>query len=179
MLARADAGERRLERVRLFMDDVMLDAADAARTIASRKNVSITVSDLEEAPVTGDAMLLRQLTLILLDNAIKYTEPNGAVFTGVLADGAMARLTIRDTGIGIPEDQLPHVFERFYRGDAARTRSGTGDTISEGAGLGLSIARWIVEEHGGVIDIESIVGRGTTVTVTLPLAEGAPRMVAT
>jgi signal transduction histidine kinase len=157
----------------------MIDAAAAARTIASRKHVSITVSDLEEAAVTGDAMLLRQLTVILLDNAIKYTESHGTVSAGVHADGAMARLTIRDTGIGIPEEQLPHVFERFYRGDAARTRNGIGDTISEGAGLGLSIARWIVEEHGGVIGIESIVGRGTTVTVMLPLAEGAPRMAAT
>ena len=169
MLARADAGQRTIERKRIFLDDVMLDATDAARAIASRREMNIVVDEYEEAPVVGDEQLLRQLVLIQLDNAIKYTDQGGSVHIGVHRVGTNAVLTVRDTGIGIPEEQLPHVFERFYRGDTARTRT-SGDSLSEGAGLGLSIAQWIAEEHMGAIRVESAVGTGTTVTVELPLA---------
>jgi signal transduction histidine kinase len=175
MLARADAGERPIERQRVFLDDVTLDAAEAARTIADRKGVRLEVASFEEAPVTGDAALLRQLVMILLDNAVKFTAFGGLVRVGVEASATAATMTVSDSGVGIPADQLPHVFERFYRGDPARTRDVVRDAprdtgASEGAGLGLSIAQWISEEHAGTIRIESSAGQGTVVTVQLPAA---------
>jgi signal transduction histidine kinase len=168
ILARADAGERPIERQRVFLDDVTLDAAEAARALAARKQVRVDVDEFEEAPLSGDAVLLRQLVLILLDNAIKFSPERGVVRVAVRRDGG-AQLTIRDTGPGIPPPQLPHVFERFYRGDAARTRADGGG--SEGAGLGLSIAKWIAGEHGAGIRIDSAPGMGTTVTVSFPESE--------
>ncbi|MEO8333933.1 MAG: ATP-binding protein [bacterium] len=173
-LARADAGERPIERRRVFLDDVMLDAVDAARVIAANKSQSIEVGDYEEAPVVGDAALLRQLVLILLDNAIKYTPSEGTIAIGVRASGPRALLVVTDTGIGVRPDQLPHIFERFYRGDAARTRSDSSDTLSEGAGLGLAIAQWIAAEHRGSVHLDSLASQGTTVTVSLPLAKQQP-----
>jgi signal transduction histidine kinase len=170
-LARADAGERTIERRRVFFDDVTLDAAEAVRVIADRKSVRLEVDDFEEAPVEGDANLLRQLAIILLDNAIKFTPGGGVVRIGVRSTGSVAELAVSDTGIGIEPDKLPHVFDRFFRADTSRTRA-TPDAsaASEGVGLGLAIARWIVDEHGGTISIDSDVGRGTRVVVQFPRA---------
>ena len=166
MLARADAGERKIERRRVFLDDVTLDAAEAARVIAERKSVRLEVADFEEAPVSADPDLLRQLVMILLDNAVKFTPPGGVVRVQVLARGSVAELIVTDTGIGIPRDQIPHVFERFYRGDPSRTRGASSSTNgSGGVGLGLSIAEWIAMEHEGTIGVESSPGEGTCVTV--------------
>ena len=163
-LARADAGQRPVERTRVFLDDVLLDAAEAARAIAEPRCVRVEVGDFDEAPVTGDPQLLRQMAMILLDNAVKFTGPEGVVRAGVERVNDAAVLTIEDSGIGITEAQLPHVFERFYRGDAARTRDGS----REGVGLGLSIAQWIAQEHGASIHIASRPGQGTRVVVQFP-----------
>jgi len=166
MLAHADAGERHIERRRVFLDDVTLDAAEAARAIADRKSVRLEVADFEEAAVNADAELLRQLVMILLDNAIKFTPSGGVVRVQVLSRGSTAELIVTDTGIGIPAHQVAHVFERFYRGDASRTRGSTASSEgSAGVGLGLSIAQWIAEEHQGTIGIASEAGQGTRVTV--------------
>lgn len=171
MLARADAGERPIERRRVFLDDIVLDAADAARVIAERKNVRLEVAEFEEAAVDGDAALLRQLAIILLDNAIKFTPAGGRVSVAVSAVATGAALSVSDSGVGIAPAHLPHVFERFYRGDPARTRERSSETnASEGVGLGLSIARWIADEHDGAITIESAPGAGTTVRVQFPPA---------
>jgi signal transduction histidine kinase len=174
MLARADAGERPVERRRVFLDDVTLDAAESARAIAERKDVRLEVDDFEEAPVNGDATLLRQLVVILLDNAIKFTNAGGLVRVGVRSDGSAATLTVTDTGVGIPPDQLPHVFERFYRGDVSRTRGSSGENGSDGVGLGLSIAQWIADEHRGSIRIDSGPGQGARVTVQFPAEPAGP-----
>jgi len=163
LLARADSGDRPLRRERCYLDDLALEAAESARVMAEQKGVALEVHDFEEAPVDGDPGLLRQLALILLDNAIQFTPRGGAVRLAVTADGAGPAVEVRDTGAGIAPEHLPHVFERFYRGDPARGRA-------EGAGLGLAIARWITELHGGEIALTSEVGRGTTVTVRLPPA---------
>jgi signal transduction histidine kinase len=166
MLARADAGERRTERRRVFLDDVTLDAAEAARLIADRKSVRLAVADFEEAPVSADPDLLRQLVMILLDNAIKFTPPEGTVQVQVMSRGSFAELVVADSGVGIPRDQVDHVFERFYRGDPSRTRGAVSSADgSTGVGLGLSIAQWIAEEHDATIGIESEPGQGTRVTV--------------
>ena len=175
-LARADARERPIEPRRLFLDDVALDAADAARAMAVRKGVQMEVGEFEEAPVLGDESLLRQLVMILLDNAIKFTPSGGRVRVDVQRSGSAASVIVSDTGVGITDDQLPHIFERFYRGDPSRTREsgrdGNGQGGSDGAGLGLSIARWIVDEHKGSIAVDSKPARGTSIAVTVPADSG-------
>jgi signal transduction histidine kinase len=173
-LARADAGQRPIERQRVFLDDVALDAAEAARVIAERKGVRLEVEEFEEAPVVGDATLLRQLGLILLDNAVKFTPPGGLVRIAVrIAPSGAPTLAVADTGVGIGPDELPRIFERFYRGDPSRTRS-DGGSATEGAGLGLSIAKWIAEEHRAQMFVSSRAGSGTEVKVEFPAtANGA------
>lgn len=168
-LARADAGQRPIEHERVFLDDVTLDAAEAARVIAARKPVRVEVLEFDEAPVIGDAALLRQLGLILLDNAIKFTPPGGLVRIAVRnAPNGSPSLVVSDTGVGIAADEVPHIFERFYRGDPSRTRADGNGSATEGAGLGLSIAKWIAEEHGAVIMVASESGQGTRITVQFP-----------
>src|SRR3979409_1262022 len=120
MLARADAGERPVKHDVLYLDDAAAGAVEAARTLADHKRVSVEVGRFEEAQITGDAALVRELLLIVLDNAIKFTPAGGQVRLDVSVQDGRAAVMVTDTGIGIPADQLPHVFERFYRGDAAR-----------------------------------------------------------
>ena len=161
VLARADAGERQIEKERIFLDDIAIDAAGAAQVVARQKNVEITVDEFEEAPIEGDSSLIRQLVMIVLDNAVKFTDPGGQVHVRVsMTDGA-PMFSVADTGIGIKAEELGRVFQRFFRGETARSRT-------EGAGLGLSIARWIVQEHDASISLKSEPGQGTTVTVTFP-----------
>lgn len=163
-LARADAGERKLERSRIFLDDIVSDAAGAARAMAQARAVALTVDEFEEAPLDGDAALLRQLAMILLDNAVKFTPAGGHVSVRVGLANGYPRMAVEDTGPGIPDDQQPHLFERFYRGDPARSRGAAG-SAADGAGLGLAIAKWIVELHGAEIQVQSVIGKGTTMTV--------------
>ncbi|HEV7838513.1 MAG TPA: HAMP domain-containing sensor histidine kinase [Gemmatimonadaceae bacterium] len=161
VLARADAGELPLETQRLFLDDIAIDAAGAARIVARQKGVEVTVEEFEEAAVIGDAALIRQLVMILLDNAVKFTDAGGVVRLRVsLHDGAPT-FVVEDTGIGIKSDDVSRVFQRFFRGDTARSRT-------DGAGLGLSIASWIAREHGADISLSSEPGKGTTVVVVFP-----------
>jgi signal transduction histidine kinase len=174
-LARADAGERPIERSRVCLDDLALDAAGAAAAMASGKGIHLEVDDFAETVVEGDPALLRQLAMILLDNAVKFTDRGGTVRVRVGAPGGRPTLAVEDSGAGIPAEQLPHVFERFYRGDPARTRtgaepSGGNGRLEKGAGLGLSIARWIAEAHGATIAMDSTVGEGTSATVRFPAA---------
>jgi signal transduction histidine kinase len=162
LLARADAGQWPIQKVKVFLDDILMDAASAARALGTAKNVQIELGALDEAAVNGDPTLLRQLFMILLDNAITFTPEGGKVIAISEGNGRRCHVTIQDTGVGIPSSALPHVFERFFRADPARSRGG--------AGLGLSIARWIVDVHRGRIEVESTEGKGTSVTVTFPRA---------
>ncbi len=166
VLARADAGERQIEKERIFLDDIAIDAAGAAQVVARQKNVEITVDEFEEAPIEGDSSLIRQLVMIVLDNAVKFTDPGGQVHVRVsMIDGA-PMFSVADTGIGIKAQELGRVFQRFFRGETARSRT-------EGAGLGLSIASWIAGEHDASISLKSEPGQGTTVTVTFPRVASA------
>jgi signal transduction histidine kinase len=159
-LARADAGERPVAREALYLDDLAASAVEAMRALAERKEVALEVGAFEEAAIAGDPALLRRLLLIVLDNAIKYTPAGGRVRLDVSAADGRRSVAVSDTGIGIPADQLPHVFERFYRGEPARREA-------DGAGLGLAIALWIAELHGASIDITPGEGaQGTRVTLT-------------
>lgn len=162
-LARADAGERAVTREPLYLDDAAAEAVAAVRPLAEHRQIQIEVGKFEEAKITGDAALVRQLLLIVLDNAIKYTPPQGRVHLDVATQNGTGAVVVTDTGVGIAADQLPFVFDRFYRAEPARRDA-------EGAGLGLAIARWIAEEHGARIDIASQPGAGTRVTVTFPLS---------
>lgn len=157
MLARADAGERPVERARFFLDDVVLDAALSLRTLAHAAGVTMIVDEFEESAIVGDANLVREMMVVLLDNAVKFTPPGGSVRVRVTPD-PQPTVIVEDTGRGIPSEQLPHVFERFYRGDASRSRTG-------GAGLGLSIAQWIASEHGARLSLTSLPGSGTRATI--------------
>ena len=159
-LARADAGERPVARERFFLDDVVLDAAVSVRTLAQAAGVSLIVEEFVETPVSGDALLVREMIVVLLDNAVKFTAEGGSIRVWVRPDPSPT-VTVEDTGSGISAEQLSHVFERFYRGDPARSRRG-------GAGLGLSIARWIATEHGAQVVLASEAGRGTRATVVFP-----------
>ena len=162
-LARADAGEWPVVRETLYLDDAVAGAVDATRARADQRRVFVEVGAFEEARISGDPALVRQLLLIVLDNALKFTPAGGRVRLDVSAQNGRAAVVVTDTGLGIPAEQLPHVFERFYRGDRARHEA-------EGAGLGLAIARWIAEVHGADIAITSQPGHGTRVAISFPLA---------
>ena len=166
VLARADTGERQIERERIFLDDIAVDAASAARIVARQKGVDLKVKEFEEAPVVGDATLIRQLLMIVLDNAVKFTDSGGEVTVSVAMHDGSPTLVVEDTGIGIRHEELSMVFERFFRGENARSRT-------DGAGLGLSIASWIAREHGAEIALQSRPSKGTKVIVIFPKA-GAP-----
>ena len=168
ILARADAGERPIARERVYLDDLTLDAAGAARVVAQAKGVAVELEEFDEAPVQGDPTLLRQMVMILLDNAVKFTAQGGRVRVRVGSPADRPTLVVEDTGVGIAPEQLPHVFERFYRGDPARTRGNGG--APDGAGLGLSIAKWIADAHGAEIALASELGAGTRVSVRFALS---------
>jgi signal transduction histidine kinase len=161
VLARADAGERQIDKERIFLDDIAIDAASAAQIVARQKRVLVTVDEFEEAPVLGDATLIRQLMMIVLDNAVKFTDAGGQVHVRVSMHEGAPTFVVEDTGIGIRQEELSRVFQRFFRGETARSRT-------DGAGLGLSIASWIAREHGAEISLSSEPGKGTRVIVTFP-----------
>ena len=140
--------------------------------LGARLGLKVELRECEKIRVCGDRHRLRQVLLNLVDNAVKYNEPNGSVTLELRRDGEEAHITLTNTGPGIPPEQLPRVFDRFYRDDAA------GRTRADGCGLGLSIAQWIVTAHGGTISITSEMGRHTTVTVRLPGVNPAGMLVA-
>ena len=162
-LARADAGERDTRMERGFLDDLALDATTPFRVAAERRGVRLSLADVEETPVEMDPVLLHRLIGILLDNAIRYTPGGGRVEVRVRRFADRAVLEVGDTGIGIPPEEVPHLFERFFRGRRAR------DMAPEGSGLGLPIARWIAQRHGGELALLTAAGGGTVARLTLPL----------
>jgi signal transduction histidine kinase len=159
VLARADSGVELL-RAPVELDRIVMDVMGEARHIGNGQKFEI--GTVEPCTLRGDPDRLRQLVLNLITNAVKYTPPGGRVRINLSRTGQAAVLTVSDTGIGISPEDLPRVFERFYRADAART----GDP--GGTGLGLPIARWIARQHGGDVTLTSSVAVGTTATVQLP-----------
>jgi signal transduction histidine kinase len=179
-LARAD--ERRFD---LHLEPVQLDALarevfETAVILGEAGGITVTMPVIEPATVAGDPTRLRQLFLNLITNAIKYTPRGGSVELTLESYGKTVAFSVRDTGVGIAAADLPHIFERFWRADRARSRPvPTGDrrwvTERGGFGLGLAIGQWIAEAHGGSISVRSRLGRGSTFTVTLPVAEDLKR----
>lgn len=166
-LAESEATELPQLRQRVRLDDIARRAVEMFEPVADERGVQLRLGDLEPAVVLGDRQQLRQVVTNLVDNAIKFTPPGGTVTLKLLPDRArnQVQLTVADTGIGIPPEDIPRIFERFYQVDRARTRAGI---VARGNGLGLSICRAIVTAHQGTIDVQSVLGRGSTFCVTLP-----------
>ena len=164
-LARADAGAQTILRERLDLGSVAQEACRAAQFSAKSKGVALTAGfDQQPLWVEGDPDSLRRLLTIVIDNAVKYTPAGGRVSVKLAAADAAAVVTVTDTGVGIGPEDLPHIFERFYRADKARSRA------EGGAGLGLSIAEWIAAAHGATISCHSNLGAGSTFKIRFPLA---------
>ena len=161
-LARFDAGQEVLKRMRFDFSKTISESADWVQTLADERGVKI-ISELDPLEITGDPERLAQVVMNLLTNAVQYNQPGGEVRALLKSENGLAILQVADTGQGIAPEDLPRVFERFYRADAARTGSGH-------AGLGLSICKVIVEAHGGTMEVSSERNRGTTFTVRLPMA---------
>ena len=169
-LARADEGRFDLVREPLRLEPLVRDVFETGVILGENAGVSVSLPLVEDAAVLGDETRLRQLFLNLITNAIKYTPRGGHVeMTLSLRNNNEIGFAVRDTGVGIAAADLPHVFDRFWRADRARSRRIEGDSRGGGFGLGLSIAQWIVQAHGGSLTAQSRLGRGSIFTVLLPI----------
>ncbi|MEZ4515355.1 MAG: ATP-binding protein [Chloroflexota bacterium] len=168
LLARADSGGLPIRHERVELDNLLFDVYRQMDRM--EKQVDLELAEVDQVVVSGDDDRLKQLILNLVDNAIKYTPPGGRVSLSLTKDAGWAHIQVTDTGVGIPPEDLAHIFDRFYRVDKARTRS------MGGSGLGLAIAKWVAQAHGGNIQVTSTVGQGTTFTVTLPIMVTTPAL---
>ncbi|MEW5762395.1 MAG: HAMP domain-containing sensor histidine kinase [Bacillota bacterium] len=161
ILARADAGQH-IEKAPLDLEPLVQEVARQAPLLGPTPFHTHGLDALADGRIMGNADYLKQLLLILLDNAFKYTPPEGTITLSAAREDGWYRIGVADTGPGIPPEELPRIFNRFFRGAAGR---------AGGTGLGLAIARWIAEEHGGRLEVTSTPGRGTTFTLRLPALE--------
>lgn len=161
MLAQAESGKLALNFAPVELDLLLTEVFTEVRVLAGAK-VKVHLNEIDEVMVRGDRDRLKQVLLNLVANAIQYTPAGGEVFLSLSRIAHQARLIVRDTGPGIPAEDLPHIFDRFYRAEKSRTRS-----KASGFGLGLSIAKWIIEQHGGQIKVESKEGEGATFVIWL------------
>lgn len=164
-LARSDRGEELPDSDAVRITGVLDQLASDMGVLCQEKGLQLRIGPVEDLIVRGDDLMLKQLFQNLLENAIRHTASGGSISVSVVREGKFAVIQIRDTGIGIPGEHLPHIFERFYRVDKARSRA------DGGLGLGLSISSHIAELHGGRIAVESREGEGSTFSVFLPLGE--------
>jgi two-component system, OmpR family, heavy metal sensor histidine kinase CusS len=161
VLARADAGGYPLRPVDLYLDDVLVECQRAIGMLANERRITVTSTGGADAPIRGDEELLRRLIVNLLQNAVEFTRPGGAVAVDVRAAASAVCVRVTDSGPGIPEEARNRIFDRFVRLDPSRR--------SEGAGLGLTIAKWIAEVHQGSLTLESSGPHGSTFCLTLPV----------
>jgi signal transduction histidine kinase len=164
-LARLDSGKLHREHEVVSLAELAQEGVRRVKALADQAGITVQAEDSDDPYVIGDPMLLEQAILVLLDNAIKYNRPGGSVVLRTTAKDDHAAIEVSDTGIGIPAEHLPHLGERFYRVDKARSRE------AGGTGLGLSIAHGIAAVHGGTLTLTSVAEQGTTVTISLPLAQ--------
>jgi len=163
-LSRAEAGQLEIQHEKVHLKELLEDIVEDAEILASSKKIEVTFDSEADAIVNGDAPRMHELFLNLIDNAIKYSSIGASLHVALARENGQATVRISDTGIGIPESDLPKIFDRFYRVDKARSRA------IGGSGLGLSISKWIVEAHDGTINVTSEVGKGTEFVVSLPIA---------
>ena len=161
-LARVDAGHVRLQLGEFYFNDLLTDACRSVQALAASRHIALECHAAADVPFHGDEELLRRLVVNLLDNAIRYTPAGGLVSASLEAEGPELRIRVSDNGVGIAPEAAPHVFERFYRADTARSRE------DGGFGLGLSIVKWIAESHNGAVELTSNPEAGSVFTVTLP-----------
>jgi signal transduction histidine kinase len=172
-LARADEGRFDIHRTPIALEPLMKEIYETAVILGEEAGLSLAMPSLDSAVIMGDRTRLRQLLLNLVTNAIKYTPRGGRVeISASRRPNDEIAIVVRDTGIGIAANDLPHVFDRFWRADRARSRA----SERGGFGLGLSIAQWIVQAHGGSITVQSRLGRGSVFTVVLPCAPAGVRV---
>lgn len=162
-LARSDSNEQQINPNYFMMDELLQLIVEQFKPIASMKEIHLIETTEKSLNYYGDKERIHQLFVILLDNALKFTAPEGVVSISCKKEGNLLKIIMKDTGVGIPTKDLPYIFDRFYRGDKSRTRS------EGGTGLGLSIAKWIVEAHHGQITVESKHGEGTAFIIKLPI----------
>jgi len=162
-LARADAGKEQWNFTEVDLGKLITNLSADAEVLCQEKGLSFQLGQTQDLVVKGDEARLRGLFMNLLDNAIRYTPAPGTISVSLRREGQMAVVTVKDTGVGIPVEDIPLIFERFYRVDKSRSR------VDGGTGLGLAISRHIAEAHGGKIEVESQVGAGSTFSVWLPL----------
>ena len=163
ILARADAGKEQWNFTQVDISKLISNLSTDIDVLCQEKGLSFQLGHTEDLVVKGDEARLRGLLMNLLDNAVRYTPSPGTVSISLRREGQMAVVAITDTGVGIPAEDIPLIFERFYRVDKSRSRA------EGGSGLGLAICRHIAEAHGGMIEVESEVGTGSTFSVWLPL----------
>jgi len=166
-LARIDAGKDQVNFENINLRELLAELSSDIEVLAREKGLEFKLAPLEDLTVEGDKVKLEQLFLNILENAIRYTTRGGSISASVVREGKTAVIAIRDTGIGIPEEHIPHIFERFYRVDKARSRA------EGGTGLGLAICKHITQVHNGKIEVESQVGKGSTFSISLPLTENS------
>lgn len=164
-VSRLDAGEVRMEKKRLDLSQLVASTADQMKLLAEEKSIALVGDLATDVWVEGDRAYLQQVIVNLLDNAIKYTHEGGQVVVCVRRNDSTAVLEVSDDGVGIPSEAFPHVFERFYRTDKARSRD------SGGAGLGLAIVKAICSAHGARVSVSSKEGNGSCFTVEVPLLD--------
>ena len=162
VLSRSDENQVLLNYKRMDLRDLVEEVCRHAEILAEEKDISIVIAFLEQVKINGDEVRLRQMVWNILHNGIKYTQPGGKLKVSLLEESGFALLSIQDTGIGIPEKDLPFIFDRFYRVDKARSKD------EGGSGLGLSICRHIAEAHKGKIKVESKPGLGTRFKIHIP-----------
>lgn len=162
-LSRADTGQQNLEMTTFMLDELGMEAISPLEPVATGKGIRLSFDADANMAFHGDRSRIKQLLVILVDNALKYTPPSGRVDVRLCRDERSVTLTVSDTGSGIEQEHLTKIFDRFYRVNKTRSQN------QDGSGLGLSIAKWIAQEHGGTIQADSAPGKGTTFTVFLPL----------
>ena len=163
-ISRLDAGEARVELAHFDLAELTSGTTEQMRLLAEDKDIALRCEAERQVRVEGDRARLKQVIVNLVDNAIKYTPAGGLVKVKVQASNGRAVIEVNDNGVGIPPEAAPHIFERFYRVDKARSRQ------MGGAGLGLSIVKAIVTAHGGQVKVESVEGKGSRFLVELPVA---------
>jgi heavy metal sensor kinase len=166
LLSQAESGQLTLQLQRLDLAALAADIVEQFQIPAEGAKIRLTAELPDECPLEGDRVQMERLLSNLLSNAVKYTPTGGAVRVRLVDRGDAAVLSVSDTGVGIPDAHLPHIFERFYR--VPESRSGDDKSGERGMGLGLSFVAWIVKAHRGTIAVRSTPGKGTTFTVTLP-----------
>lgn len=159
-LAKNEGGE--LEQENVAVTEIISEAMSRVAASAEAKNITLTLADSHKATVTGDKIGLTEALVTILDNAVKYSPEGAVVKVSSKTDNGQVSISVKDNGYGIEANDLPHIFDRFYRAEASRTKQGAG-----GYGLGLAIAKGIIEAHQGIISVASKPGKGSTFTITL------------